>query len=98
MHVEIIKTHPQFIHMKLGRKGETPRLLSVVYGSPNSSLRKFLWKDLSKENLDLTYPWLIMGDFNSVTAVEEVSNLDKLVMQYKNNNSISDRSYVFILN
>ena len=78
MHVEIIKTHPQFIHMKLGRKGETPWLLSVVYGSPHSSLRKFLWKDLRKGNLDLTYPRLIIGDFNSFTAAEEVSNPGKL--------------------
>ena len=37
-HVDVLKTHPQFIHLKVSRDGNQQWLLSVVYGSPNFSL------------------------------------------------------------
>ena len=56
MNVKIIKTHPQFIHMRVSYKEEREWMLSVVYGSPNPSLRRTLWKDLNKNLIDLSEP------------------------------------------
>ena len=39
---DIVKTHPQFVHMKIYAQGKPPRLISVIYGSPTPSLRKSL--------------------------------------------------------
>ena len=68
LQVEILKSHPQFIHLRIGRGDEKTWLISVVYGSPNASLRRSLWKDLHKGSLELNEAWLIMGDFNSIMA------------------------------
>ena len=48
----------------------------MVYGSPNHSLLKNLWRDLNQKNMVLDEPWVIAGDFNSVTSVDEISNPD----------------------
>ena len=48
--------------------------LIVVYGSPNHSFRKNLHRGLNKKNLVLDAPWVIAGDFNPVTSVDEISN------------------------
>ena len=64
--------------MQAGKGGEQNWLLSVGYGSPNPALRKYLWQDLNSEVMEIEGPWLIMGDFNSVSAAEEVSNHGKL--------------------
>ena len=67
--LNVIKTHPQFIHMQIKSQGGHLWHLSVVYGSPNSSLRRFLWRDLNQYPINNATPWLIIvGDFNSITS------------------------------
>lgn len=46
----------------------------VVHGSPNTQLRRKLWKDLARSKLDINVSWLTMGDFNVVTGSEEVGD------------------------
>lgn len=48
--------------------GTEPWLLSVVYGSPNASLRNFVWQDLASNSVDLSDPWLAVRDFHSVPS------------------------------
>ena len=44
--VEVLKIHPQFVHMQVGVGGDKNWLnISVAYGSPNPTLTKFLWQD-----------------------------------------------------
>lgn len=51
-------------------------MISVVYGSPNATLRKNLFSNLSS-NIFRSHPcWLVCADFNSVTSMDEVSNLE----------------------
>ena len=76
--MDIIATHPQFIHKKVSVPGQPCWLFTIVYGSPNPSLRKHLWADLIKSSLDLTDPWMIVGGFNAVVSTDEVSNQGKL--------------------
>ncbi|XP_019177832.1 PREDICTED: uncharacterized protein LOC109173030 [Ipomoea nil] len=54
--------------------GQNSWLMTVVYGSPDHSLRRKLFEDLSGDRFDPQGPWLTVGDFNSVTCKEEVSN------------------------
>ena len=72
--IDILRMHPQFIHLKVSNQGRRDWLLTMVYGSPNHSIRKKLWRDLNQKNLVVDEPWVIAWDFNSVTSVEEISN------------------------
>ena len=55
--------------------------MSVGYGSPNLSLRKFLWQDLNGNLLTQEAPWIVLDDFNAVARMEETSNTKKLDRQ-----------------
>ncbi|XP_075481174.1 uncharacterized protein LOC142521884 [Primulina tabacum] len=44
-----------------------------LYGSPNGTLRKRLWQDLTKEKLNFAGPWLSIRDYNSVSSEQEVT-------------------------
>ncbi|XP_038688766.1 uncharacterized protein LOC119987931 [Tripterygium wilfordii] len=74
LQISVIKTHPQFIHLRVQSNGINSWLLTVVYGSPNFNLRKLLWMDLNSEIKDNLDPWMVVGDFNSVVSLEEVSS------------------------
>ncbi|XP_019163170.1 PREDICTED: uncharacterized protein LOC109159522 [Ipomoea nil] len=74
--IEILYTHPQFVSFQVAENGSSPRLMSAVYGSPNLSLRKRLFPDLSGHHFYPQGPWLSFGDFNSVTSSNEVSNTE----------------------
>ena len=76
--VSIFKTHPQFIHMKISGHGMEDWFFTVVYGSSNYALRKYLCRYLNQDYLQLDEPWLIVGNFNSVISADETSNFDKL--------------------
>ena len=57
----IIKSHPRFIHFGVALEGKDSWLLSIVYGSPTPSIRKFLWQDLNQTSQSLTDPWMVVG-------------------------------------
>lgn len=76
--LDILKTHPQFVLARICRNDSSPWLLSVVYGSPNASLRNFLWQDLASNSIDLSDPWLAVRDFHSVTSSTEVSSNSRI--------------------
>ncbi|XP_031110827.1 uncharacterized protein LOC116014988 [Ipomoea triloba] len=53
---------------------DPPWVLSLVYGSPNISLCKKLFTELTSADFNHQSCWLACGDFNSITSIEEVSN------------------------
>lgn len=67
-------THPQFIIMDIQPDNEERKSIAFVYGSPSQTLRRKLWSELSRRNRNMVDAWLCVGDFNSVTVQEEVSN------------------------
>lgn len=75
--VHVIETHPQFITLKVEDSEVSTWFLTVVYGSPEHQLRKRLFSALSHQSLPPQAPWLIAGDFNSVTCQDEISNPTK---------------------
>ena len=68
--------------MQVKNAGLQPWFLSVIYGSPSHSLRRFLWEDLNQTSTPHAAPWIIVGDFNSVTCMELVSN-DRILDQQR---------------
>ena len=76
----ILQTHPQFIHAKITSNDSHPWLLTIVYGNPKCTLRKYLWQDLNQNVVNLEEPWVVEVDFNLVTNAEETTkpkNLDQ---------------------
>lgn len=71
--IEILHTHPQFVTLKITTQNAQPWYFSVVYASPDCTLRKELFSDLSQEALHHQGAWLSVGEFNSVLSKEEVS-------------------------
>ena len=72
--VEVLRTHPQFIHLEVQVHGDDPWLLPIVYGSPTFTLQKFLWQSLHLNNLDLSKAWIAVGDFNAIVSAYEMSS------------------------
>ncbi|XP_019178890.1 PREDICTED: uncharacterized protein LOC109174053 [Ipomoea nil] len=76
LNIEILSSHPQFIHMAVEGKNNNKWTSMTVYGSPSLHLRKRLWNDLRQNKTKVSGPWLIAGDFNAVISNEETSNHD----------------------
>lgn len=74
LQVEVLGTHPQFINLQVMEQTSTPWVFSAVYGSPNPSLRKSLFSNLSLQAFAPQTQWLACGDFNSVINISEVCN------------------------
>lgn len=69
MKVKILHDHQQFVHLSVSTTAEREWFLSIVYASPNSTKRKFLWDDLKRTQRE--GPWCTIGDFNVVLHSEE---------------------------
>ncbi|XP_019183336.1 PREDICTED: uncharacterized protein LOC109178201 [Ipomoea nil] len=74
VHLDILFTHPQFILFQVRQSGKPPWMFAPVYGSPAHHLRRRLWRDLSQSKRGPQGPWMVAGDFNSVTSREETMN------------------------
>lgn len=74
LNIQIIDTHPQFITLQVFQENLGWWRLSIIYGSPNLYLRRRLFTNLTCANSNFQGPWLMAGDFNSVTSQEEVNN------------------------
>ncbi|XP_019186483.1 PREDICTED: uncharacterized protein LOC109181186 [Ipomoea nil] len=62
--------------MKVKEVHSIPWSFAAVYGSPSLTLRRKLFTDLTRQSMGIHEPWLVAGDFNSVTSPDEVSNPD----------------------
>ena len=46
-------------------------ILSSIYASPSYDIRKYLWNELKVMALNVTLPWVAVGDFNQVVCQME---------------------------
>ncbi|XP_075498049.1 uncharacterized protein LOC142536533 [Primulina tabacum] len=74
INMEVVHTHPQFLLARVKIDNKDPWFLSIVYGSPNATLRKKLWQDLDIEKLNIQGPWCSIRDYNSVITKDEVAS------------------------
>lgn len=65
--------HTSFVHLSVRTRGGKKWELSAVYASPNANIRRHLWSCL--DGLNITDPWMLIGDFNCVLRSDERSSL-----------------------
>ncbi|XP_021721963.1 uncharacterized protein LOC110689485 [Chenopodium quinoa] len=63
--------HSQHLTILISKNGETPWLFSAIYASPNSALRKDLWRELERIKDSFSGPWMMAGDFNDTVSLSE---------------------------
>lgn len=64
-------SHSQHLSVEIKKVGDDPWLFSAVYASPDSSLRKDLWRELENIKAHYNGPWLVAGDFNETLCMSE---------------------------
>ncbi|XP_010687131.1 uncharacterized protein LOC104901277 [Beta vulgaris subsp. vulgaris] len=91
-------SHSQHLTVEISKVGEDPWLFSAVYASPDSTLRKELWRELEKIKEDYAGPWLLAGDFNKTMTMSERNGVESSEMvrrcrsfsNWVNNNELID--------
>ena len=69
--VEVIINHKQFIHFRIANDISFISWATAVYASPNKHIRNLLWKDLEAVARNVSGPWLLGGDFNTILHPSE---------------------------
>lgn len=65
--VEILKSHPQVVHIRLGDLRNSKHFLcSIVYASPHATTKRELWPFLSSLAATIMEPWILARDFNCI--------------------------------
>ncbi|OMP10580.1 Endonuclease/exonuclease/phosphatase [Corchorus olitorius] len=59
------------IHGIVRQQDKRDCLLTAVYASPVPDLRQRLWDHLVSFSTDLSLPWLMFGDFNDISSINE---------------------------
>ncbi|CAL1383991.1 unnamed protein product [Linum trigynum] len=61
----------QFLHFSCIAQNSTSVLLTAVYAKPNDHDRLPLWAAIRRLEQNISQPWLLAGDFNSITCPSE---------------------------
>ncbi|KAL8152224.1 hypothetical protein V2J09_009984 [Rumex salicifolius] len=61
----------QAVTLEVERAGEDSWVFSAIYASPQLNSRQELWDRLLGLKLDISKPWLLMGDFNETINMAE---------------------------
>lgn len=69
--VNVLDAHTQHVTVEISKRGETPWIFSAIYASPDSTLKRELWEALEEAKRRYNGPWLLGGDFNDTTSMEE---------------------------
>lgn len=63
------------MYCQVDRQGGGSWCFTAVYGSPKDHLRHKLFSGLSPLHVSLNTPWLLLGDFNCVLALDETTSV-----------------------
>ncbi|XP_057418459.1 uncharacterized protein LOC130712657 [Lotus japonicus] len=70
--IDVLSSHRQFVHTKVSfLEDHQQALATFVYGSPQPSMRDYLWESLVSIVSAQDIPWIVIGDFN---AYQEASD------------------------
>ena len=69
--IEVINSHERFVMVEIKPHGQMSWLLTFVYASPQIQTREILWRQLQQLATEYLKPWLLTGDFNETTSLEE---------------------------
>ncbi|PWA44555.1 hypothetical protein CTI12_AA523610 [Artemisia annua] len=100
VNVDIIAYYSQHLTVKISRDGEESWIFSAIYASPDINKRQELWNNLSTFSESLKMPWLLVGDFNETTTLDErhdgTQDMQRRCDKFKNwieNTSLIDLGY-----
>nr|XP_011457627.1 PREDICTED: uncharacterized protein LOC105349504 [Fragaria vesca subsp. vesca] len=71
--VDFIDDNFQSISVQVSLPGYSPWMLSVIYASPNNTSRALLWTYLANLAGSTSLPWVLIGDFNELISVDDIS-------------------------
>ena len=91
-------SHSQHLTVEISKLGEEPWLFSAIYASPDSSIRKELWRELEQIKDKYSGPWMLAGDFNETMRMQERNGVNSPEMarrcrdfsDWVNNNALID--------
>ncbi|XP_009599028.1 uncharacterized protein [Nicotiana tomentosiformis] len=66
----VIDDMPQYIDCSINSNGVT-LFITLVYVNYKAHIRESLWDDILSFSDDMTSPWMVAGDFNSIVEPEE---------------------------
>ncbi|XP_057745065.1 uncharacterized protein LOC130962927 [Arachis stenosperma] len=69
--IRLRESHHQYIHLSVDRAEWGSCLLTAIYASPQERHRATLWKKLQVIADSISIPWLLLGDFNDISDIEE---------------------------
>lgn len=69
--VSCYRSSSQHLTVEITKVGDTPWLFSATYASPESAIRGYLWRELKHIKNNYRGPWLLAGDFNEATSMNE---------------------------
>ncbi|KAI8009782.1 hypothetical protein LOK49_LG06G01157 [Camellia lanceoleosa] len=96
LNVRVQNASSQIITATISRQDYPDWVLSAIYASPNICLRDKLWNDLSALAQHTQDPWLVAGDFNDYSSVEDKRSFSSATSQnlsqsQRNSQKFSDR-------
>jgi len=69
--IVIVQSHDQFVTVGVKSQNSISWYLTFVYASPHTQRREILWQELHQVATDCRLPWLLAGDFNETTSLDE---------------------------
>ncbi|CAN1177270.1 hypothetical protein LINPERHAP2_LOCUS33001, partial [Linum perenne] len=66
-----INRSDQAVHLELGIPHNPTSIISAIYAKPNPMGRVLIWDELRARAAHETRPWVVLGDFNSISCVDE---------------------------
>lgn len=69
----VLKSNPQFIHLRVTAKDGTYWILTAIYRIPNGYLGKSFWHEVAVLANFVQEPRMLVGDFNAIASPTECS-------------------------
>ncbi|XP_070057680.1 uncharacterized protein [Nicotiana tomentosiformis] len=70
--IEVVKKAAQIIHCSVvSRNQQIEYEMTIVYGYNTVEQRRDLWQQLNSLSQTITKPWIILGDFNSISSPQD---------------------------
>ncbi|GLT30193.1 hypothetical protein SLA2020_050080 [Shorea laevis] len=70
--LEVLHSSPQLIHCSISQQ-QVAYLATFVYVQPHAAQKDLFWNQLNDLAQHITNSWVVMGDFNDILTVDEVS-------------------------
>lgn len=71
LNVSVLYSHRQYLHLNYIGGGISPFVLTGVYALPEANHKLMLWEDMRGLTSSIVEPWVVMGDFNDISATSE---------------------------